>query len=143
MKQKKYKQLIFPHPQTQAALASKTVEPDAIDKCILNNMKGPERLKQYEQLDFLPFDPVAKRTEATIKGPDGKTFKVSKGAPQVILNMAKNKDTIKAVVSLYFKSFLFFFFFFSCLFFSCLFFSFLFFLSLLLHTSHPPPFPQN
>ena len=34
---------------------------------------------------FQPFDPVHKRTEATVKGADGKQFKVTKGAPQVIL----------------------------------------------------------
>ena len=33
------------------------------------------------------FDPVHKRTEATVKGPDGKEFKVTKGAPQVILEL--------------------------------------------------------
>ena len=38
----------------------------------------------------MPFDPVHKRTEATVKGPDGKQFKVAKGAPQVILQMATN-----------------------------------------------------
>ena len=41
-------------------------------------------------LHFKPFDPVHKRTEATIKGTDGKTFKVTKGAPQVILALAAN-----------------------------------------------------
>ena len=29
---------------------------------------------------FQPFDPVHKRTEATVKSKDGKTFKVTKGA---------------------------------------------------------------
>jgi H+-transporting ATPase len=38
-------------------------------------------------LKFVPFDPVHKRTEAEIKGPDSQSFKVSKGAPQVILEM--------------------------------------------------------
>ncbi|MGB3495837.1 MAG: HAD-IC family P-type ATPase, partial [Elainellaceae cyanobacterium] len=33
----------------------------------------------------LPPDPVHKRTEATVRGTDGKAFKVTKGAPQVIL----------------------------------------------------------
>jgi len=36
-------------------------------------------------MHFEPFDPVHKRTEASVKGKDGKTFKVAKGAPQVIL----------------------------------------------------------
>ena len=37
---------------------------------------------------FQPFDPVHKRTEATVTGPDGTTFKVTKGAPQVILALS-------------------------------------------------------
>eukprot|EP00047_Mylnosiga_fluctuans_P001399 m.220119 g.220119 ORF g.220119 m.220119 type:complete len:1059 (+) comp10313_c0_seq1:1841-5017(+) len=79
----------------KSALAAKTVDPDAIDKCILNSVKDPARLKSFQQTDFLPFDPIVKRTEATVKGPDGRIFKTSKGAPQVILNLAHNKDAIK------------------------------------------------
>jgi len=41
-------------------------------------------------IHFQPFDPVHKRTEATIKGTDGKEFKVTKGAPQVILELSAN-----------------------------------------------------
>jgi len=79
----------------KAALAAKAVDPDAIDKVVRNTVKDKERLLQYEELDFLPFDPVAKRTEATVKGPDGKILKVSKGAPQVIVNMSHNADDIR------------------------------------------------
>ena len=32
--------------------------------------------EEYEQLDFLPFDPAVKRTEATIKTKDNALFKV-------------------------------------------------------------------
>jgi magnesium-transporting ATPase (P-type) len=35
------------------------------------------------------FDPVNKRTEATIKDPSGAVFRVSKGAPQVVLALTK------------------------------------------------------
>jgi H+-transporting ATPase len=41
---------------------------------------------------------VHKRTEATVKGGDGKQFFVSKGAPQVILQMSKNADAVKPEV---------------------------------------------
>ena len=44
---------------------------------------------------FKPFDPVHKRTEATVTGPDGTTFTVTKGAPQVILALAANAAEIK------------------------------------------------
>ena len=49
-----------------------------------------DALKGYEVVHFQPFDPVHKRTEATVKAADGKTFKVTKGAPQVILELAAN-----------------------------------------------------
>ena len=46
----------------------------------------------------MPFDPVHKRTEATVKTKDGKTFKVTKGAPQVILKLAANAGQVKPAV---------------------------------------------
>ena len=48
---------------------------------------------------FQPFDPVHKRTEATIKAADGTVFKVSKGAPQVILDLAGSAGDAKAAVT--------------------------------------------
>ena len=45
-------------------------------------------LQGYQVVGFQPFDPVHKRTEATVTGPDGTTFKVTKGAPQVILALS-------------------------------------------------------
>jgi len=47
---------------------------------------------------FQPFDPVHKRTEATVKGADGKEFKVSKGAPQVILELSADAGQVKGAV---------------------------------------------
>ncbi len=47
---------------------------------------------------FQPFDPVHKRTEATVKGQDGKTFKVTKGAPQVIIKLSANAGQVQAAV---------------------------------------------
>jgi H+-transporting ATPase len=41
---------------------------------------------------------VHKRTEATVKGTDGTQFKVAKGAPQVILQMATNIADVKPAV---------------------------------------------
>jgi H+-transporting ATPase len=49
-------------------------------------------------LHFQPFDPVHKRTEATVKGADGKQFFVAKGAPQVILEMSTNATEVKPAV---------------------------------------------
>jgi H+-transporting ATPase len=39
-------------------------------------------------LSFVPFDPVRKRTEATVRNNAGETFKVTKGAPQVVMELA-------------------------------------------------------
>ncbi|MGL6194688.1 MAG: HAD-IC family P-type ATPase, partial [Thermoguttaceae bacterium] len=42
------------------------------------------------------FDPVTKRTESTVQGPDGKTWRYAKGAPQVIVEMCSiDADTKK------------------------------------------------
>ena len=37
-------------------------------------------MKGFQVLHFQPFDPVHKRTEATVKSGDGKQFFVAKGA---------------------------------------------------------------
>ncbi len=52
----------------------------------------------YHVVHFQPFDPVHKRTEATVKAAGGKTFRVSKGAPQVMLELAANSRQVKADV---------------------------------------------
>jgi H+-transporting ATPase len=72
-----------------AALASKAEDQDAIDLAVIGGLQDQNILASYEQLKFVPFDPVGKRTEATIKGTRGKVFTVTKGAPQVILGLAQ------------------------------------------------------
>jgi H+-transporting ATPase len=81
-----------------ATLASRAEAADAIDQAVLNGLKNKDSLKDYEVLHFQPFDPVGKRTEATVKAADGKQFKVSKGAPQVILKLAANAAEIQPQV---------------------------------------------
>jgi H+-transporting ATPase len=80
------------------ALASRSENNDTIDLAILGGLKDKDSLKSYEVVHFQPFDPVHKRTEATIKGKDGKEFKVTKGAPQVILKLSSNSDQVKSAV---------------------------------------------
>ncbi len=75
-----------------ASLASKAEDKDAIDEAVLNALKDQENLKTYTQNNFVPFDPVHKRTEAEITDAQGKTFKVTKGAPQVIMQMSNLTD---------------------------------------------------
>jgi H+-transporting ATPase len=78
-----------------AALASRAEDKDTIDLAVIGGVKDDNALKSYQIVHFQPFDPVHKRTEATVKGPDGKQFQVAKGAPQVILEMAANADEVK------------------------------------------------
>jgi H+-transporting ATPase len=78
------------------ALASRAEDEDPIDLAVLSGVKDTKSLKSYQIVHFQPFDPVHKRTEAQVKGPDGKTFKVTKGAPQVILALDPNSERIQA-----------------------------------------------
>ena len=82
-----------------AALAASREDKDPIDQTIVDGLKHPEQLETYELIRFLPFDPVGKRTEAQLRGSDGKIFKISKGAPQVILDLVLNKAEIETTVN--------------------------------------------
>jgi H+-transporting ATPase len=77
------------------ALASRIEDKDAIDLAVINSLQDDTVLNSYEIVHFQPFDPVHKRTEASVKDKKGKTFKVSKGAPQVILDLVENKSDIQ------------------------------------------------
>jgi H+-transporting ATPase len=81
-----------------AALASRAEDKDTIDLAVIGGLKNDQALKGYQVTHFQPFDPVHKRTEATVKGTDGKQFMVSKGAPQVILEMSVNAGEVKPAV---------------------------------------------
>lgn len=82
-----------------AALAAKWKEPpkDALDTLVLNAI-DLRPLDQYTMLDHMSFDATVKRTESTLRGSDGKTFKATKGAPQVVLALAHNVDEIREAV---------------------------------------------
>jgi H+-transporting ATPase len=69
------------------ALASHVEDPDAIDRAVIGGVEAQEKLAAYTQEAFVPFDPVHKRTEATVTDTQGKTVRVTKGAPQVIMDM--------------------------------------------------------
>jgi len=80
------------------ALASRADNNDTIDLAVLGGVKDKDSLKAYDVVHFQPFDPVHKRTEATVKSKDGKEFKVTKGAPQVILALSANVGQVKTAV---------------------------------------------
>jgi H+-transporting ATPase len=81
------------------ALASREENHDPIDDAVIAKAKTSsavaDALGTYNVLDFKPFDPVSKRTEATLKNAKGEKFNVSKGAPQVILALVQNKSELE------------------------------------------------
>jgi H+-transporting ATPase len=81
-----------------AALASRAEDKDTIDLAVIGGVKDAQALKGYQVIHFQPFDPVRKRTEAVVKGADGKQFSAAKGAPQVILQMSINAGEVKSAV---------------------------------------------
>ncbi len=81
-----------------AALASRADNDDTIDLAVIGGVKDKDLLKAYQVVHFTPFDPVHKRTEASVQDKDGKTFKVSKGAPQVMLDLSANAAAVKDAV---------------------------------------------
>jgi H+-transporting ATPase len=90
-------------------LASREEDQDPIDNAIIDKTKTIEEiaktLPSYQLVKFKPFDPVSKRTEAEIKDAHGNSFKVAKGAPQVILSLAANKDKIADKIDEYVDEF--------------------------------------
>jgi H+-transporting ATPase len=80
------------------ALASRADNDDPIDLAVLGGLADTSALDACTVTHFEPFNPVDKRTEATVTDTEGATSKVSKGAPQVILALAENTATVKGVV---------------------------------------------
>jgi len=80
------------------AIASRAENQDPIDMAVIGGVKDAEKYASYKVTHFQPFDPVHKRTEATAISSEGGTFKVTKGAPQVILNLSANADQIREEV---------------------------------------------
>jgi H+-transporting ATPase len=77
------------------ALASRAENQDSIDLAVLGGLKTRDALAGYRLTHFQPFDPVQKRTEAVLKTPQNGDLKVTKGAPQVILALASNREAVQ------------------------------------------------
>jgi H+-transporting ATPase len=76
-----------------AALSSREENGDPIEIPIFEYLRSSgigAQLVAYRQVSFTPFDPVSKRTEAHVEAEDG-VFVVTKGAPQVILELCGEK----------------------------------------------------
>ncbi|XP_074316344.1 plasma membrane ATPase 1 [Silene latifolia] len=79
-----------------AARASRTENQDAIDAAIVNMLADPKEARAgIREIHFLPFNPTDKRTALTYFDSNGKMHRVSKGAPEQILNLAHNKSDIE------------------------------------------------
>jgi H+-transporting ATPase len=97
----------YPHTEAEvilyATLTSREEDNDPIDNAIIARCRS---LKMFESVNtsytlssFKPFDPVAKRSESTVLDQKtGNIFKVSKGAPQVILSLSYNRQEIASKV---------------------------------------------
>jgi H+-transporting ATPase len=74
-----------------AARAAALERQDAIDTAVVGMLESPTKSREgITELYFMPFDPSNKRTEITYKiKSSGKTDRVSKGAPQVILELCR------------------------------------------------------
>jgi len=77
-------------------LSSREEDKDPIDMAIINEAKSNkainERFASIQIVDFKPFDPVVKRTEAKIIDKERKTIYVSKGAPQAVLQLLPSES---------------------------------------------------
>jgi len=81
-----------------ACLSSREEDSDPIDIAIIKKCREDKiDSGSYAISDFKPFDPVSKKTEAGVKGPQG-DFKAAKGAPQAILSLAKDRS-VEALVN--------------------------------------------
>ncbi|XP_039804808.1 ATPase 6, plasma membrane-type-like [Panicum virgatum] len=71
-----------------AARASRVENQDAIDTCIVNMLADPKEARAgIQEVHFLPFNPVEKRTAITYIDGNGDWHRVSKGAPEQIIEL--------------------------------------------------------
>ncbi|MEJ2544403.1 MAG: HAD-IC family P-type ATPase, partial [Calditrichaceae bacterium] len=80
-----------------ASLASKAEDNDAIDNAILTKADADKEIRNqiagFNVTSFTPFDPVNKRTESKVEDKhSNKSYVISKGAPQVILDLVSDED---------------------------------------------------
>ncbi|XP_052298993.1 ATPase 11, plasma membrane-type-like isoform X1 [Citrus sinensis] len=78
-----------------AARASQVENLDVIDAAIVGMLADPKKARaDIQEVHFLPFDPTGKRTALTYIDSEGKMHRVTKGAPEQILNLVHNKSEI-------------------------------------------------
>lgn len=82
-----------------AARASQAEDKDAIDDAVLGGFQAkgePRAPAEGHRREFVPFDPISKRTEATFEFADGSSSRYTKGAPQVVLDLCRPSEETRA-----------------------------------------------
>ncbi|XP_022153419.1 ATPase 9, plasma membrane-type [Momordica charantia] len=78
------------------ARASRVENQDAIDACIVGMLGDPKEARDgIKEVHFLPFNPVDKRTAITYIDNDGNWHRVSKGAPEQIIELCDLREDVK------------------------------------------------
>ncbi|KAL2554885.1 ATPase 6 [Forsythia ovata] len=78
------------------ARASRVENQDAIDACIVGMLADPKEARAgITEVHFLPFNPVDKRTAITYIDNNGNWHRVSKGAPEQIVELCGLKEDVK------------------------------------------------
>nr|CAA59800.1 H(+)-transporting ATPase [Zea mays] len=87
------------HVLLLAARASRTENLDAIDAAMVGMLADPKEARAgIREIHFLPFNPVDKRTALTYIDADGNWHRVSKGAPEQILDLCHCKEDLRRKV---------------------------------------------
>ncbi|XP_078429518.1 ATPase 10, plasma membrane-type [Wolffia australiana] len=82
-----------------AARASRVDNQDAIDAAIVNMLADSKEARaDITEVHFLPFNPIDKRTAITYIDSEGNWHRVSKGAPEQILRLCRDKESIAGKV---------------------------------------------
>ncbi|XP_010525721.1 PREDICTED: ATPase 2, plasma membrane-type-like [Tarenaya hassleriana] len=82
-----------------AARASRVENQDAIDAAMVGMLADPKEARAgIREVHFFPFNPVDKRTALTYIDGDGKWHRVSKGAPEQIIDLCGARDDLKRKV---------------------------------------------
>ncbi|KAI9076017.1 hypothetical protein K1719_042033 [Acacia pycnantha] len=77
------------------ARASRVENQDAIDACIVGMLGDPKEARDgIQEVHFLPFNPVEKRTAITYIDSAGNWHRVSKGAPEQIIQLCNLKGDV-------------------------------------------------
>ncbi|CAI0420916.1 unnamed protein product [Linum tenue] len=78
------------------ARASRVENQDAIDACIVGMLGDPKEARAgIQEVHFLPFNPVDKRTAITYIDGQGNWHRVSKGAPEQIIELCNLSESAK------------------------------------------------